>query len=152
MTTANTSPTSTDDGPSGQPVILYACIHNSGRSVAAKILTEHYAAARVIVRSAGSEPGSVVNKEITAVLEERGWSTADEVRTLLTADLVGIADVVVTMGCGETCPFFPGKRYIDWAIDDPAGQDRETVRRIVGEIDTRVRELLLELGIAVPAT
>jgi len=131
------------------PVVLYACIHNSGRSVAAKLLTERYAGAEVDVRSAGSEPSGTVNPEITAVLEERGMSTSSEVPTRLTRDVVETADVVVTMGCGESCPVFPGKRYLDWTVDDPAGADRETVRRIVDEIDSRVRDLLRELGITV---
>ena len=151
MTNTGTAPTPADDGSSSRlPVVLYACIHNSGRSVAAKILTEHYAEGRVEVRSAGSEPGSGsgVNREVAAVLEERGLSTEREAPTLLTSDLVEAADVVVTMGCGETCPFFPGKRYLDWVIDDPAGQDRERVRRIVDDIDVRVRGLLGELGVA----
>lgn len=129
------------------PVVLYACIHNSGRSVAAKVLTEHYAAGRVEVRSAGSEPGASVNPQVAAVLAGRGLSSADEVPTLLTRDLVGEADVVVTMGCGETCPVFPGKRYLDWTVEDPAGRDRATVERIVDDIDHRVRNLLAELGI-----
>ena len=141
-------PSSTGDQPTGAvPVVLYACIHNSGRSVAAKILTEHYAGALVEVRSAGSEPGSPVNREVAVVLGERGLGTTFEVPTQLTSDLVALADVVVTMGCGETCPFFPGKRYLDWVVDDPAGQDRETVRRIVDDIDQRVRGLLVELGV-----
>ena len=129
-------------------VVLYACVHNSGRSVAAKILTEHYAKGRLDVRSAGSEPKSTVNAEVAAVLAERGLSSAEEVATQLSDELVRDADVVVTMGCGEACPFFAGKRYLDWTVDDPAGQGRESVRRIVAEIDVRVRELLGELGIA----
>jgi len=152
MSEPDTAPTSSDDQITGDvPVVLYACIHNSGRSVAAKILTEHYAAGRVDVRSAGSEPGSQVNREVAAVLDERGLSTDREVPTLLTSDLVSVADVVVTMGCGETCPFFPGKRYLDWVVEDPAGQDRETVRRIVDDIDLRVRGLLVELGVTLDA-
>ncbi|HVB18647.1 MAG TPA: hypothetical protein VNE22_00010 [Acidimicrobiales bacterium] len=129
-------------------VVLYACVHNSGRSVAAKVLTEHYAKGRLDVRSAGSEPRSSVNAEVAAVLAERGLSSAEEVATPLSDELVRGADVVVTMGCGETCPFVAGKRYVDWVIDDPAGQGRESVRRIVEEIDVRVRALLGELGIA----
>ena len=132
---------------SGRPVVLYACIHNSGRSVAAKVLTEHYAQGRVEVRSAGSEPGAGVNPEVAAVLAERGLSTEREVPTLLSTGLVEVADVVITMGCGETCPFVPGKRYLDWVVDDPAGQDRERVRGIVADIDARVRERLRELGV-----
>jgi arsenate reductase len=130
-------------------VVLYACVHNSGRSVAAKLLTEHYASGRLEVRSAGSEPTGSVNAEIAAVLSERGISTAAETPARLTTDVVETADVVVTMSCGEACPIFPGKRYLDWDVDDPAGRDRETVRRIVDEIDGRVRELLRELGVEV---
>jgi arsenate reductase len=131
------------------PIVLYACIHNSGRSVAAKILTQHYAAGRVDVRSAGSEPGAGVNPGVAAVLADRGLETSSEVPTLLTPELVEVADVVITMGCGETCPFFPGKRYLDWAVDDPAGQDRPAIERIVADIDQRVRELLADLGVDV---
>ena len=132
-----------------QPVVLYACVHNSGRSVAAKVLTEYYARGRVDVRSAGSEPSGRVNAEVASVLAERGLSTAAEVPTLLDGGLVARADVVVTMGCGETCPVFPGRRYLDWSIDDPAGQPREAVARIIDDIDQRVRALLDELGVRV---
>jgi arsenate reductase len=133
------------------PVVLYACIHNSGRSVAAKVLTEHYAAGRVEVRSAGSEPGTSINPEIAAVLAERRLSADPETPKLLTGALVETADLVITMGCGETCPVFPGKRYLDWTVDDPAGRDRDSVRRIVDDIDGRVRSLLTELGIDIAA-
>lgn len=131
------------------PVVLYACIHNSGRSVAAKILTEHHAGDRVQVRSAGSEPGSGVNPAVAAVLAERGLSAASHTPSLLTPDGVREADVVVTMGCGETCPVFPGTRYEDWAVQDPKGQDVDTVRRIVDDVDARVRGLLASLGVGV---
>jgi arsenate reductase (thioredoxin) len=125
-----------------KPVILFACIHNSGRSVAARVLAERYANGSVDVRSAGSEPSGSVNPMVAEVLAERGLSTDHEVPTLLDSDLVQEADVVITMGCGETCPFYPGKRYEDWPVEDPAGQDRQTVQRIVDDIDVRVRELL----------
>ncbi len=148
--TSTDSPKSLDEtSTSRPPVVLFACIHNSGRSVAAKILTEHYAQGRVEVRSAGSEPGAGVNPQVTAVLDERGLTTDHEVPTLLTSELVEVADVVVTMGCGETCPFFPGTRYLDWEVEDPAGRDLEAVRRIVSDIDERVRGLLGELGVTV---
>jgi len=137
--------------PTGVPVVLFACIHNAGRSVAARVLAQHYAGDRVEVRSAGSEPGSSVNPVVAAVLAERGLSAGAEVPTLLTRAAVEEADVVVTMGCGETCPVFPGKRYLDWDVNDPAGRDRPAVRRIVDEIDRRVRGLLGELGVPVPA-
>jgi arsenate reductase len=148
MTNPDSQRAAKSAGPAGAiPVVLYACVHNSGRSVAAKVLTQHYAAGRVEVRSAGSEPGTSVNPEVAAVLANRGLSTEAEVPTLLTRDAAEAADIVVTMGCGETCPVFPGKRYLDWAVDDPAGQDRDTVVRIVEHIDKRVRALLLDLGI-----
>jgi len=130
---------------SDRPSVLFACIHNSGRSVAAQVLTRSYAGDAVEVRSAGSEPGAGVNPVVAQVLAERGLPITDHSPTLLDADLVQAADVVVTMGCGETCPVFPGKRYEDWPVDDPAGQDVETVRRIVDDIDGRVRALLAQL-------
>ncbi|MGY1605477.1 arsenate reductase ArsC [Geodermatophilus sp. SYSU D00815] len=128
-----------------RPTVLYACIHNSGRSVAAEVLTRHHAGDAVAVRSAGSEPGAGVNPVVARVLAERGLPVSGHAPTRLDADLVRQADVVVTMGCGETCPVFPGKRYEDWTVDDPAGQDLETVRRIVDDVDARVRRLLAEL-------
>ena len=127
------------------PSILFACIHNSGRSVAAQVLTRQHAGTGVEVRSAGSEPGAGVNPVVAQVLAERGLPVTDHAPTRLDADLVQAADVVVTMGCGETCPVFPGKRYEDWPVDDPAGRDVETVRRIVDDIDRRVRGLLEQL-------
>ena len=129
-----------------KPVVLFACIHNSGRSVAARVLTEHYAQGRVEARSAGSEPKGSVNPVVAEVLAERGLSTERETATLLDHDVVGEADVVITMGCGETCPIFPGKRYEDWPVDDPAGQEPETVRAIVDDVDARVRALLDSLS------
>ncbi len=129
------------------PVVLYACIHNAGRSVAAKRLTEWYAKGAVTVVSAGSEPGRAVNPMIAAVLADRGIDVDAETPTLLTGELVRGADVVVTMGCGETCPVFPGRRYLDWEVEDPAGQARDVVERIVDDIDARVRRLLGELGV-----
>jgi len=128
-----------------QPVVLFACIHNSGRSVAAKVLAEHYAAGRVQVRSAGSEPGAGINPAVAQVLAERRLSAAAETPKLLDFATVQAADVVITMGCGETCPVFPGKRYEDWPVTDPAGQELATVRQIVDDIDARVRALLAEL-------
>jgi protein-tyrosine-phosphatase len=130
-----------------RPVILFACVHNGGRSLAGKVLTEHYGRDAVVVRSAGSEPGDSLNPVVVEVLAERGLSTEGEHPKLLTWDGVQEADVVVTMGCGETCPVFPGKRYEDWQLEDPKGQDLATVRRIVAEIDERVRGLLADLGV-----
>ena len=127
------------------PVILFACIHNSGRSVAARVLAEHYGAGRVAAISAGSEPGETINPAVAAVLAERGLSAAAEVPKLLEYDTVVGADVVITMGCGEACPVVPGKRHEDWLVEDPHGQDIDTVRTIVNDVDTRVRALLAEL-------
>jgi arsenate reductase len=134
---------------SDKPVVLFACIHNSGRSVAARVLTEHYAKGAVEARSAGSEPKDSVNPVVAEVLADRGLSTAAEQPTRLDYDVVEAADVVITMGCGETCPVFPGKRYEDWTVEDPAGQDIDTVRRIVDDVDGRVRKLLADLGVTV---
>jgi arsenate reductase len=128
-----------------RPVVLFACIHNSGRSVAARVLTEYHTRGRVEVRSAGSEPGGGVHPVIAAVLAERGLSTADHRPTLLTHDEVQGSDVVVTMGCGERCPVLPGVRYEDWPVEDPKGQDVDAVRRIVDDIDRRVRRLVREI-------
>lgn len=129
-----------------KPVVLYACVHNGGRSLAAKVLTEHYAQGAIEVRSAGSDPGDSLNPQVVAVLEERGLSVAGEAPKLLTPETVETSDVVITMGCGEECPYFPGKRYEDWELDDPKGQDHETVRRIVDEVDARVQDLVRELS------
>lgn len=134
-----------------RPVLLFACIHNSGRSVAAEVLARHYGGDRVVVSSAGSEPGSGVNPVVAQVLAERGLPVEQHTPTLLTADGVQRADVVITMGCGETCPIFPGKRYEDWRVDDPKGQDLPTVRRILDDVDSRVRALLTSLDVPVPA-
>ena len=128
------------------PVVLYACLHNSGRSVAAVYLTRHLFGDVVEARSAGSEPGVTVNPVVAEVLAERGIVVTDHAPSLLTAEGVQQADVVVTMGCGETCPIFPGKTYEDWPVDDPKDQDLETVRRIVSDVEARVRELVARLS------
>lgn len=138
---------------SQRPEILVACRQNAGRSIAASVLLEHYAAGRVVVRSAGSTPADEIHPEIRAVLAERGLSTEGLLPKPFTDEMVRAADVVVTMGCGEACPVFPGKRYLDWAVEDPHGQPLEVVRRIVDDIDGRVRGLLADLipGEALPA-
>lgn len=128
-----------------QPVVLFVCVHNAGRSLAAKVILDHYAQGRIDVRSAGSEPGSELNPAVVAVLHERGFDPSREFPKALTDADASQADVVVTMGCGDSCPYFPGKRYLDWELDDPAGKDVGAVRSIVDEIDKRVRELLAEL-------
>ena len=128
---------------STRPSVLFACRANAGRSVTGKVLAEHYAGDAVDVYSAGSEPGAGVHPEVAAVLADLGLSTEREVPKGF--DPAGRYDVVITMGCGETCPVFPGTRYEDWPLDDPKGQDLETVRRIVGEVEQRVLRLLDDL-------
>jgi protein-tyrosine-phosphatase len=130
---------------SGEPEVLYVCTHNAGRSVAAAVLTEHYARGRVRVRSAGSEPGSVINPAVAQVLRERGLDPDQQFPKPLTDDAARAADVIITMGCGDACPNFAGKRYLDWELTDPAGKSVEEVRPVVDEIDARVRALLSEL-------
>lgn len=125
---------------SDKPSILFACRANAGRSVTGKVLTEHYADGGVRVFSAGSQPGDAVHPVVASVLADLGLSTARETPRAFDPD--GRYDVVVTMGCGETCPVYLGARYEDWVLDDPKGQDEATVRRIVAEIDVRVRRLI----------
>ena len=129
-----------------KPSVLFSCVHNSGRSVASAALLRHYAGDRVDVRSAGSEPGREVNPVVAQVLADRGLPVTDHTPTQLDHGLVEAADVVITLGCGEACPYVPGKRYEDWEVTDPKGQDLDTVRRIVDDLDTRVRRLLDELA------
>jgi arsenate reductase (thioredoxin) len=128
-----------------KPVVLFLCVHNAGRSLAARVLLDHYAGGRVDVRSAGSEPADRLNPAVVAVLRERGLDPSGESTKPLTDETVQAADVVVTMGCGDTCPVFPAKRYLDWDLEDPAGKPLDVVRRIVDEIDGRVQALLGEL-------
>ena len=134
-----------------KPVVLFLCTHNAGRSLAAKVLLDHYAQGRVDVRSAGSEPADQLNPSIVAVLKERGLDPSLEFPKPLTDELAQAADVVVTMGCGDTCPVYPGKRYLDWDLPDPAGLPVEEVGPIVNDIDGRVRNLLAELVPPAPA-
>jgi protein-tyrosine-phosphatase len=130
--------------------ILFACKANAGRSVTGKVLAEHYARGAVEVSSAGSTPGDGVHPEVAAVLAELGLRTADERPKGF--DPEGRYDVVVTMGCGETCPVYAGARYEDWPVEDPKGQDAATVRRVVADVDARVRRLLGEVapGLVLP--
>ncbi len=129
---------------SDKPSILFACRANAGRSVTGKVLAEHYANGAVAVFSAGSEPGDAVHPEVAGVLADLGLSTDREKPKGFDPD--GWYDVVVTMGCGETCPVYLGARYEDWELDDPKGQDEATVRRILADIDARVRRLLGEVA------
>jgi protein-tyrosine-phosphatase len=125
--------------------VVFACVRNGGRSVAARVLTEHYARGRVTAVSAGTRPGEHVHPEVAAVLESLGLDTSAEQPTLLTRETVAASDLAITLGCGEECPFVPGVRYVDWPVDDPGGQDEATVRRIVADLEHRVRALLAEL-------
>ena len=133
------------------PVVVFLCIHNSGRSLAARVLLEHLAQGRIEVLSAGSEPSEQLNPAVVAVLSERGLDTTKEFAKPLTDEIARAADVIVTMGCGDSCPVYPGKRYLDWELDDPAGKTVEDVRPIVDEIDRRVHALFAELVSAAPA-
>ena len=127
------------------PVVLFVCVHNAGRSQMAAALLEHHAAGAVDVRSAGSAPAGTLNPAVVEVMREAGLDLTRRRPRLLDVDDVEAADVVVTMGCGDACPVFPGKRYLDWPLPDPAGQPPEVVRGIRDEIDRRVRALLAEL-------
>ena len=133
------------------PEVLFVCVHNAGRSQMAAALLDHYAEGRVRVRSAGSAPADEVNPAVVRVMAELGLDVTDETPKRLTDDFAREADVIVTMGCGDACPVFPGKRYLDWELDDPAGQDDDAVRAIRDEIGVRVRELLAELVRGQPA-
>ena len=125
--------------------VLFVCVHNAGRSQMAAALLEHHAQGRVLVRSAGSEPADRVNPAVATVMSEIGLDVSRETpRKLLTEDVVA-SDVVITMGCGDACPIFPGKRYEDWALTDPAGKQPDEVRTIRDDIDQRVQKLLADL-------
>lgn len=132
---------------SSVPQVLFVCVHNAGRSQAAAALLTHHGGDRIRVRSAGSAPAEAVNPAVRAVLEERGLDVGHEPPKLLTHEAAEEADVIVTMGCGDACPVFPGKRYLDWALEDPAGKDVDDIRPIVDEIERRVLALLDELTV-----
>jgi arsenate reductase len=127
------------------PEILVVCTHNAGRSVAARVLLDHYGAGRIVVRSAGSAPGDDINPAVAEILTERGLDVSKEFPKPLTDEAALSADVIITMGCGDACPVFPGKRYLDWDLTDPAGKPVEDVRPIIDDIDQRARALLAEL-------
>ncbi|WP_218024974.1 MULTISPECIES: arsenate reductase ArsC [Nocardia] len=134
-----------------KPSVLFVCLHNAGRSQMAAAYLTHLAGDRVEVRSAGSQPAEQVNPVAVQAMREIGIDISTETPKILTADAVQASDVVITMGCGDACPFFPGTRYLDWKLDDPAGQDIDAVRPIRDQIETRIRGLLDELGIPSPA-
>ncbi|WP_181780061.1 arsenate reductase ArsC [Pseudonocardia pini] len=127
------------------PEVLFVCVHNAGRSQMAAALLQHHAAGAVAVRSAGSAPAETINPAVREVMAEIGIDLSREVPKKLTTDAVQASDVVITMGCGDACPVFPGKRYLDWDLTDPAGKPVAEVRPIRDDIDRRVRELLAEL-------
>ena len=127
------------------PTVLFVCVHNAGRSQMAAGYLQHLAGGRIEVLSAGSQPGNAVNPVAVAAMAEEGIDIASAQPKVLTEDAVRESDVVVTMGCGDECPYFPGKRYEDWVLDDPAGQDLEVVRRVRDEIRARVEALIGEL-------
>ena len=127
------------------PGVLLVCVHNAGRSQMAAGLVKLRSAGRIRVRSAGSDPGEEISPAVVAAMEEVGVDLSEEFPKPLTDEAVRAADVVVTMGCGDACPIYPGKRYEDWTLDDPAGQDLAAVRRIRDEIDERVRLLVDQL-------
>jgi protein-tyrosine-phosphatase len=131
----------------GLPTVLFLCVHNAGRSQMAMGWFQHLAGDQAVAWSGGSEPGSEVNPAAIAAMAEVGIDISREFPKPWTDEIVQAADVVVTMGCGDACPLFPGKRYEDWELDDPAGQGVETVRPIRDEIGVRVRRLLSELGV-----
>lgn len=127
------------------PEVLFLCVHNAGRSQMAAALLDHHAAGRVHVRSAGSTPGNTIHPAVVEVMAELGIDLGQEFPKPLTDDVVAAADVVVSMGCGDACAIYPGKRYLDWTLQDPDGQSLETVRRIRDDLDSRVRALLAQL-------
>jgi len=133
-----------------KPTVLFVCVHNAGRSQMAAGYLQSLAGDRIDVLSAGSEPKDQINPVAVQAMAEEGIDIAGNTPKLLTVDAVRESDVVITMGCGDACPIFPGKRYEDWQLDDPAGQDAETVRRIRDEIRGRVKTLIDELSPAGP--
>ena len=127
------------------PEVLFVCVHNAGRSQMAAALLDRHAGGRVRVRSAGSEPADAINPAVVEAMREIGIDLSRELPKQLTDEAVREADAVVTMGCGDACPIYPGKRYLDWELQDPSGKPVEEVRAIRDEIDRRVRGLLQEL-------
>ena len=137
-----------EGGMSTIPTVLFLCIHNAGRSQMALGFFEHHAAGRAVAWSGGSEPGEKVNPAAVEAMAERGIDISGAYPKPWTTEILRAADVVVTMGCGDTCPYYPGKRYEDWVLEDPAGQGVDAVRPIRDEVERRVLELLASLGVA----
>jgi protein-tyrosine-phosphatase len=135
------------DQITSRPSVLYVCVHNAGRSQMAAAYTHHLSGGAVEVRSAGSAPAESINPAVREAMLEEGIDISAEKPKILTNEAVQASDVVITMGCGDTCPIYPGKRYEDWTLDDPAGQGVDSVRPIRDEIKQRVLTLLGELGV-----
>ncbi|MGW5051462.1 arsenate reductase ArsC [Actinokineospora sp. NPDC004072] len=131
----------------GKPTVLFLCVHNAGRSQMALGFFQHLAGERAVAWSGGSEPGYELDPSVVAAMTERGIDITGEFPKPWTEEIVRAADVVVTMGCGDACPVYPGKRYLDWALDDPAGRSVDDVRPIRDDLERRVRALLDELGV-----
>ena len=141
------APAETDGSAPLRPSVLFVCVHNAGRSQMAQAWVSHLAGDAVEVRSAGSAPGDAVNPAAVEAMAEAGIDMSQARPKVLTPDTVQASDVVITMGCGDACPIFPGKRYEDWALEDPAGKGVASVRPIRDEIRRRVEELLASLDI-----
>ena len=135
-------------GKKETPEVLFVCVHNAGRSQMAAALMDHHARGRVHVRSAGSTPADEINPAVTEAMAEIGLDITKELPKPLTDEVVRDADAVVTMGCGDACPIYPGKRYLDWELPDPAGKSLDEIRPIRDEIDRRVQALLAELTVS----
>ncbi len=129
-----------------KPSVLFVCVHNAGRSQMAAGYLTHLAGDRIEVRSAGSQPANQINPVAAAAMAEEGIDITGEQPKILTTDAVRASDVVITMGCGDTCPYYPGKRYEDWVLDDPAGQGIDAVRPIRDDIRRRIEHLISELS------
>jgi arsenate reductase len=130
----------------GKPSVLFVCVHNAGRSQMAAAWLTHLAGDRVEVRSAGSAPADAVNPAVVEVMREVGIDISAETPKVLTVEAVQASDVCITMGCGDACPVFPGKRYLDWTLEDPAGQDTAAVRPIRDQIKGLVEELIADIA------
>ena len=135
----------TSDKIAVKPSVLFVCVHNAGRSQMAAGYLPHLSGGAIEVRSAGSEPADKINPVAVAAMAEDGIDIATEQPKVLTTDAIQASDVVITMGCGDTCPYYPGKRYEDWVLDDPAGQDLDHVRPIRDQIRARVETLITGL-------
>ncbi|PYH40448.1 arsenate reductase ArsC [Aspergillus saccharolyticus JOP 1030-1] len=128
-----------------KPSVLFVCVHNAGRSQMAAGYLSHFAGSTIEVRSAGSAPGDSINPVVVEAMLEEGIDISDQKPKVLTTDAIQASDVVITMGCGDACPFFPGRRYLDWKLDDPAGEGLDAVRTIRQEIRQRIEGLIAEI-------